>query len=114
MPEKAYGPTRAGSVMLELGDSIGALILETPAAMNGREIEISRATGGAPVPHTHSQVRERNTAAGTSYAAVYVGLPAGDYAVWQDPDTPAGRVTIRGGEITHFSLLAAAGDSQQR
>jgi len=100
--ENVYTPSRAGSVVLDLGDGIGALILEAPAELNGREIEISRAGSGSLRRHTHSLVRERITAAGPSYAAVYISLPAGDYTVWRDLDSPAGTVTVRGGQITHF------------
>jgi hypothetical protein len=111
MTENAYtAPSRAGSVVLEMGDDIGAFILEAPAELNGREIEISRAADGAGARPTHSLVRERTTAAGTSYAAVYVSLPAGQYIVWRDDDTPTGTVTVRGGQITHFRWPAGDGD----
>jgi hypothetical protein len=95
-------PSRAGSVMLDLGDDIGALILDAPAELNGREIEISRAGDDAGARHTHSMVRERVTEAGVSYAAVYISVPAGDYIVWREDETPAGTVSVRGGHIAHF------------
>jgi len=101
-------PSRAGSVMLDLGGDIGALILDAPAELNGREIEISRA-GGTRARHTHSMVRERITADGVSYAAVYISVPAGEYVIWRDNDTPAGTVTVDGGQIAHFSWPPAAG-----
>jgi len=47
-------------------------------------------------------VRERRTAAGTSYAAVYPGLAAGRYVIWRHEDTPVGEVTIDGGRVTRF------------
>ena len=50
----------------------------------------------------HSMVRERGTAAGTSYAAVYPGLAVGTYTVWRDHDTPVGTVTIDGGRVTRY------------
>src|SRR5215475_8183760 len=103
MAEQNYGPSRTGSVVLELGDGIGVLILDAPAELNGREIEISGVAGGTGARHTHSMVRERGTGAGTCYAAVYISLPVGDYIVWRDDDTPAGTVTVRSGEITHFA-----------
>jgi hypothetical protein len=52
---------------------------------------------------THSAVRVRHTAAGTRYAAVYPGLPAGDYVVWGRDGVPAGQVTVRGGQASRFS-----------
>ena len=103
MTEPVPGPSRAGSVVLDLGAGVGALILDTPAELNGREIEISAVADGQRARRTHSLVRQRRTGAGTSYAAVYAGLPAGDYIVWQDEVTPAGTVTIEGGRVTRCS-----------
>ena len=83
-------------VVLELGASIGALILYTPAGLDGQEIEISR---GGVSRRTHSVVRRRETG---TYAAVYPDLPAGDYAIWH-PDGDQTQVittTIAGGQVT--------------
>lgn len=95
------GTSGAGTVVLDLGAGVGALVLYTPAALHGEEIEISR-TGHA---RTHSRVRARETNAGTRYAAVYPGLPAGDYTIWHFADGPgAGRpvmtTAIAGGSVT--------------
>jgi hypothetical protein len=99
--EPAYGPTGAGSVMLNLGPGVGALMLSTPAERNGDEIEISRADlPGAP--RTHSQVRERRAGGRVSYAAVYPDLAEGTYTVWRDHDTAAGTVTVTGGSVASF------------
>jgi hypothetical protein len=91
------------SVVLELGGDIGALVLQAPAALLGREIEISPAGAG---PHasrrTHAVVRERRTAAGVSYAAVYPAVPAGRYTVWRDSGTPLGKVAVSGGRVASF------------
>jgi hypothetical protein len=94
----AYGPTGAGSVILELGEHVGALILEVPPALAGREIEISPVGG----PRRHSMVRERRTAAGVSYAAVYPNLPAADYVIWRDKATPAATVTVSPAQPTTY------------
>jgi len=75
-----------------------------PAVLFGPEIEISPADGGPAARRTHALVRERRTAAGTSYAAVYPGLPAADYTIWRDPVTPAGTVTVRGGRVARWRL----------
>lgn len=98
------GPTGAGSVILDLGGSVGALILAAPAGLHGQEIEISPAGGGAGARRTHSLVRRRDTAAGASYAAVYPGLAAGTYTVWRTASAPAGKVVVEGGQVTRFSL----------
>jgi hypothetical protein len=49
-------------------------------------------------------VRERRTAAGTTYAAVYPGLPAAEYTVWLDGHTPAGTVTVHEAQAVRFRL----------
>jgi hypothetical protein len=115
MAEPVLGPSSAGSVVLELGDTVGVLVLEATAELNGREIEISpvghddyddhdhaHGDGHAHAHRTHSMVRERGTAAGKSYAAVYPGLAVGAYTVWRDQDTPVGTVTIDGGRVTRY------------
>jgi hypothetical protein len=104
MTESASGPTGPGSVVLDLGADVGALVLEVPAGLSGREIEISPAGGGPAARRTHALVRERRTGAGTSYAAVYPGLPAADYTIWHDPATPAATVTVRGGQVARCRL----------
>jgi hypothetical protein len=119
MAEPVLGPSTAGSVVLELGETVGVLVIEATAELNRREIEISpvggeqhhdgdhdhthgHADAHGHVHRTHSLVRERGTAAGTSYAAVYPGLAVGTYTVWRDHDTPVGTVTIDGGRVTTF------------
>ncbi|MDQ2812528.1 MAG: phospholipase [Actinomycetota bacterium] len=104
MTESAAGPTGPGTVVLDLGANVGALILYTPAELDGVEIEISR--DDEPGAHrTHSQVRQRPMATATTYAAVYPSLTEGQYTIWRDEHTPEATITIRGGEITkhHFS-----------
>jgi hypothetical protein len=98
----ANGPTGAGSVVLELGGEIGVLVLHAPAELHGQEIEISK-SAAEDFRRTHSLVRERQTSSGVSFAAVYPGVPAGEYTIWRDPDTPAGTVTIVGGEVSRFT-----------
>ena len=95
------GPSGPGSVVLDLGEDVGALLLEAPEALLGQEIEISL-VGQAVDGRTHSLVRERRTAAGVSYAAVYPALPAGRYLIWRRTDTPVGEITIDGGMVTRF------------
>ena len=95
MWEPAAGPSGPGTVVMELGAGIGALILYTPAGLDGEEIEISR-DGGA---RTHSRVRPRHLPGQTRYAAIYPGLPAGRYTVWRG-HTPVAAVTVAGGQVS--------------
>jgi hypothetical protein len=98
----ATGATGAGSVVLELGGDIGVLVLHAPARLHGTEIEISPESGGPHGHRTHSLVRERVTASGTSYAAVYPGVPAGRYTIWGGDGTPLGTAVISGGQVASF------------
>ena len=105
MTEEIRGPSGPGTVVLELGAGVGALVLYTPAELDDREIEISR--DDDPVTRrTHSQVRPRHMANGTRYAAVYPDLAAGPYTIWAGEQDPAGRVVITGGLVTNWSWPA--------
>lgn len=97
MTEPVAGPTGPGSVVVELGAGIGALILYTPPGLDGEEIEISRDDEPG---RTHSRVRPRPLPGETRYAAVYPGLRAGRYTVWRDERTPAATVTVTGGQVS--------------
>jgi hypothetical protein len=103
-PEERLGRSEPGSVILELGEGTGALILLTPPELDGQEIEISPAGADAHDvrARTHSMVRERHTGSRTIHAAVYPDLAEGDYLVWRADGTVAGQVTIDGGAVTQF------------
>jgi hypothetical protein len=91
-------PSREGSVVLDIGGDVGALVLHLPAGMAGREIHVRPLDGDGRTVHT--EVRARHVAGGTRFAAVFASLAAG---VWElVPDQPgAGRqVTVVGGEVT--------------
>jgi hypothetical protein len=94
--------TGAGSVILELGGDTGALVLHAPARLHGTEIEISPESDARPGHRTHSLVRERITAAGTSYAAVYPSVPGSRYVIWGNDGVPVGSVVISGGQVASF------------
>lgn len=107
-----------GSVVLDIGGDIGALIVATPAAMEGIEIEI-RPVGAAdqrphgeheheheahshahdhqhehqhdssPVsPWPHVAVVARHAPVGVVYCAVYPALAAGSYELYERPAEP--------------------------
>jgi len=99
MTESAAGPSGPGTVIMELGADIGALILFTPADMDGEEIEIS-CDDEPGARRTHSQIRARHMPGETRYAAVYPGLPAGRYTLWRDGHSPAAAVTVTGGQVS--------------
>jgi hypothetical protein len=101
MTEVLHGPTGPGTVVLEIGPGVGALILHTPQELNGHEIEISP-TGILCGARTHSQVRERPVDSGTGYAAIYPTLSAGRYTIWRDHHTPVGSVMVTEGKVTRY------------
>ena len=109
MTEQTRGPSGPGTVVLELGAGVGALVLYTTAELDGREIEISP-DDVSPNDHgsrrTHSQVRPRHMPAGTRYAAVYPDLAAGPYTIWADEELPGGQVEIAEGRVTNWSWPA--------
>jgi hypothetical protein len=107
MTESVLGPSGSGSVVLNVGPGVGALVLHTPADLDGHEIEISQHGIGAP-RRTHSQVRERRAGGSVQYAAVYPELAAGEYTIWRDASTPAGEVTIDSGTVTSYQWPADA------
>ena len=59
MTEPAAGPSGPGTVIMELGAGVGALILYTPADLDGEEIEISR--DGDPGPSARIRGSGRGT-----------------------------------------------------
>lgn len=98
------GPSADGSVVLNIGGDIGALIILTPPEMSGAEIEVSPDPPGSP--RTHVAVRERRGPTATRYAAIYPGLHAGNYTIWHTRADPGNPVTITGGQVTQLDWRA--------
>jgi hypothetical protein len=94
-------PSGQGTVMLDIGGEIGALIIHTDAAWHGHEIEVS--PEDAPADRTHAAVRARHVSGGVTYCVVIDALPQGPYVIWQDATVPLGRVEVRGGTVAEFT-----------
>lgn len=95
--EARLAPSTVGSVLLDVGGDIGALIVSALAEQCGEEIELVPRSAGLPI--THTEVRERRLPGGSMYAAVFPGVPSGAY----DLRTAEGieqAVVIVGGEVT--------------
>ncbi len=92
--------SESGSVVLDIGADVGALVLYVPAAELGREIEIS--ASGTPNHRTHVAVRERIVESGSVFCLVYPALAQGDYTIWSDETRMAGSVHVVGGQITEL------------
>lgn len=105
MHDHSLAPSETGSVVLDIGGDMGALIIYTGQEFHGREIEISRLADDGqsdPAPRVHAAVRERQVHDGVFFSAVITDLPAGTYTVWREGDVPAGQVRITGGAVTEF------------
>lgn len=98
MGEGQLPPSWDGSVVLDIGGDVGALMLRAPSTWNGREIDLDPAD--PTVAHTHSCVRERRLVNRVSYAAVYPSLKAGLYTVVDSRQ----RVSIVGGRVTEVEF----------
>jgi hypothetical protein len=100
MPELQLPPSWDGSVVLEIGGEVGALVLRTPPALDGREIDL--VPDDVTMPTTHSAVRQRRLVQGVAYAAVYANLVSGHYRL----DGTGQHVTIVGGRVTELDVDA--------
>ena len=105
-PVAEAAPASSDNLLLDIGADTGALIVHTAAHRDQAEIEISPAGADLARTHnvtrTHNVVRCRQAAGGAMYAAVFPDVPAGDYVMLRDADTPAGTVTVRGGAVASF------------
>lgn len=98
-------PSGQGTVMLNIGGRIGALIIDTPPQWHGREIEVSPVDD--PGVRTHAAVRARYVRGGVTYCVVLDALTEGRYLIWQDEATAVAEVDVRGGQVTTYSWALA-------
>jgi hypothetical protein len=87
------------AVVLDIGEDVGALVLYTPPALHGQEIEVSPL--GSAAARVHSAVLERSCNGRTVYAATYPELPVGEYQVCREA---APRFTISAGAVTEVRI----------
>jgi hypothetical protein len=100
MTETAAPPSWQGSVILDIGNGVGALVLRTAREWLDHEIDLEPLD--RTLPHTHSAVRERRSPQGSTYAAVYPQLDEGEYTIVGSTQ----RLTIVGGRVTDIELTA--------
>jgi hypothetical protein len=93
------------NVVLDIGGHTGALIIYTDDDRCSEEIELSPKESESS--RVHNQVHERRFHGHSVFAAVYPDLKAGDYIIWQNESTPAGEVTIVGGEVATVDWRSA-------
>ena len=91
-------------VALEIGGSLGGLIVHTGPDMHGVEVEISPEEDDGN--RSHKQVLERSMSGRPAFTAVFDRLPAGTYALWTDARARARGIAINGGSITELDWTA--------
>ncbi|MBV9324898.1 MAG: phospholipase [Chloroflexi bacterium] len=89
------------SVVLDIGDDVGALILYTSADHHTHEIEVSLLDAEGDARRVHSAVLERSLNGHTFYAATYPELPAGEYQVWCEGSP---RVSVAAGAVAELRI----------
>ena len=99
-------PSGQGTVVLNIGAGIGALVVYTPGRMHGREIEVSPVAD--PATRTHAAVRARYVRGGVCFSMVLDSLPAGRYVLWRDPVTPLAEIDVSGGAVAEFTWPVAS------
>ena len=93
-------------VVLDIGGSLGALIVRADPELLDEPIEISPT--GQDHARAHQHVLERPLPVGTAYAAVFDKLEQGTYTLWMHNQAQARDVAIQGGNITELNWTKAA------
>jgi hypothetical protein len=89
--------------VVDIGGSIGALVVNTDQALDGAQIEI-RPVGAGPSAQTHTIVRAREIpGGGVVYAGVFPSLAAGEYTLLAWGSLPETAVRVEGGSVTQIS-----------
>jgi hypothetical protein len=100
--EASYWTRRhSESVVLDIGEDVGALVLYTPAELHGHEIEVSPLGAEPSARRVHSAVLERSLNGRVFYAATYPELAAGEYEVCCEGAT---RFSITPGRVTEVRI----------
>jgi hypothetical protein len=89
--------------VLDIGRSIGAVVILTGAELDGSELEVRRL--GAEWDGTHVAVRSRPTTGAPIYAAVFSQLHEGGHEFRRRPADPLGpvhQVDVVGGELVEL------------
>jgi hypothetical protein len=106
--EPVYRP-HPEPVVLDIGGTIGALIVYADAELTDTPIEVS--PDGADDARFHQHVLERPSPEGSSYAAVFDKITEGTYTLWLHGEPRLRGMQITGGEVAEvdWSTPGAAG-----
>ena len=85
-------------VVLDIGGTIGALIVYADEALIDTPIEVS--LSGEDDERFHQHILERPMPGGPRYAAVFDKISEGQYTLWLHNEVRERDVTIAGGTVT--------------
>lgn len=105
MPEMIDQTVHSAPAVLDIGGTVGALIIYTPAALHGVEIEVSLA--GTRLPCIHTAVLARRIGERTVFAALFLALTEGEYHIWVEAPGIERRVVVRGGAVAEVDWQMA-------
>ena len=93
-----------GAVLLDIGDEVGALVVEMPPSMVGEEVEVRRVGGPSPAHLPHVAVVDRPAGDTTVPSLVFGELVEGTYELFPKGGGPLRlTVDIRGGAVTEVT-----------
>ncbi|MGO9559238.1 MAG: hypothetical protein ACLPYW_09130 [Acidimicrobiales bacterium] len=96
---EAHPPTEPSTgVCIDVGGTMGALLLRSVPEREGLEVEIHPVD--KPDAHTHVWVLPRATGAAVTYAALFPSLPAGRYQVLEPDGSCGPEVLVEAGRVT--------------
>jgi hypothetical protein len=101
--EHPLPPSGQGTVLLDIGGDVGALVVHAAGALDGVEIELARR--GEKQAFVHTEVRERRLPEGSVYAGVFPAVMIGDYTLLGLDGAPDHDLTISSGKVTEISLV---------
>jgi len=93
-----------GAAVLDIGDDVGALVLDAPEALLGHEVELE--PEGDRSRRVHTVVREQRVGPVRRFAAVFPALRAGRYRICAGHG--AGPVMVAGGAVTQADWPSTA------
>jgi hypothetical protein len=96
-----YAGPQAGAV-LDIGGTVGALLVYADAELSGREIELFGEDGRAVM---HTEVHDRAVGGRTVHAGLFPAVNEGTYVLVSASEGGGCAVTVRGGEVSVVSLV---------
>ena len=92
------------SLVLDIGGTVGALVITTGPELAEEEIEIS--PGLDPTSHREHNVvhARRDGDVVMAYAAVFPAVQAGEYTIWNLDGSPHAVITVHGGQVTQLAM----------